>query len=69
MSRVSKIGDLEDKKLDDPAGAFGMVCSLSIPIITIVALMLLMIVVSLLNLVFWWLPLFKICFPLPRGGS
>jgi hypothetical protein len=42
----------------------GMICQLSIPIITICALILLMIIVSLLNIVFWWLPFFKICRPL-----
>lgn len=44
----------------------GMVCSLSIPIITICALLLLMIIVSLLNIIFRWLPFFLFCFPLPR---
>lgn len=43
----------------------GMVCSLSIPIITICALLLLMIVVTLLDLVFRWLPFFFVCFPVP----
>jgi hypothetical protein len=43
----------------------GMVCSLSIPIITICALILLMIIVTLLDFVFRWLPFFMICFPLP----
>jgi hypothetical protein len=43
----------------------GLVCSFSIPIITICALILLMIIVSLLNIVFWWLPFFRICFPIP----
>jgi hypothetical protein len=46
-----------------PPFSFGMVCSLSIPIITICALILLMIILSLLNLVFWWLPFFRICLP------
>ena len=46
--------------------SLGMICSLSIPIITICALILLMIIVSLLDLVFRWLPYFVICFPLPR---
>jgi hypothetical protein len=44
----------------------GMVCSLSIPIITICALILLMIIVSLLDFIFRWLPWFVICFPVPR---
>ena len=43
----------------------GMICSLSIPIITICALILLMVIVSLLDMIFRWLPYFIICFPLP----
>jgi hypothetical protein len=42
----------------------GLICSFSIPIITIVALILLMLIVSLLNFVFGWLPYLRICFPL-----
>lgn len=41
----------------------GMICSLSIPIITICALILLTIIVTLLDLIFRWLPWFVICFP------
>jgi hypothetical protein len=44
---------------------FGMICSLSIPIITICALILLMIIVSLLDFIFHWIPFFLICFPVP----
>lgn len=47
----------------------GMICSLSIPIITICALILLMIIVSLLDIVFRWMPFFLICFPLPGFGA
>jgi hypothetical protein len=43
----------------------GMVCSLSIPIITLCALILLIIIVLLLDFVFRWLPYFIICFPVP----
>jgi hypothetical protein len=43
----------------------GTICSLSIPIITICALILLIIIVSLLNMIFRWLPFFMICFPVP----
>ena len=43
----------------------GMICSLSIPIVTICALILLMIIVSLLDFIFRWLPYFIICFPVP----
>ncbi len=45
--------------------SLGVMCSLSIPIITICALILLMIIVALLDLIFRWLPLFVVCFPLP----
>jgi hypothetical protein len=50
-----------------PGGEFdlGMICSFSIPIITICALLVLMIFLILLNIVFWWLPFLKICFPIP----
>ena len=47
----------------------GMICSLSIPIITICALILLMIIVSLLDIIFHWMPFFLICFPLPGFSS
>ena len=54
--------------------SLGVMCSMSIPIITICALILLMIIVSLLDFIFRWLPLFIVCFPLPgfkgkKGGS
>ena len=44
----------------------GMICSLSIPIITICALLMLMIIVSLLDLIFRWIPFFLFCFPIPK---
>jgi hypothetical protein len=60
------------KDLDVPSGScqsgginIGMICSLSIPIITICALILLIIIVSLLDIIFRWLPYFIICFPVP----
>jgi hypothetical protein len=59
--------DLEVGKMG-PCGAtatFGMICSLSIPIITICALILLIIIVMLLDLIFKWIPWFIICFPIP----
>jgi hypothetical protein len=51
------------------SATLGMMCSFSIPIITICAFILLLIIVGLLNIVFWWLPFFKICFPLKLGSS
>jgi hypothetical protein len=61
----------EKKTLDneaDPSGPpfdIGFICSFSLPIITLCAFILLMIIVIVLNLVFWWLPFLKICFPIP----
>jgi len=46
--------------------ALGMICSLSIPIITICALILLIIMVYLLDIIFRWLPYFIMCWPLPK---
>jgi hypothetical protein len=67
IERVQGVGleDLDNGELNDEQSFdLGMICSLSIPIITICALILLMIIVQLLNIIFWWLPFFKICFPL-----
>jgi hypothetical protein len=50
----------------DGSSSLGMICSISIPIITICALILLMIIVSLLDIVFHWLPYFVFCFPVPK---
>ncbi|HEX8409384.1 MAG TPA: hypothetical protein VF883_11000 [Thermoanaerobaculia bacterium] len=44
----------------------GMVCSFSIPIITICALILLMLIVKLLDIIFFWMPFFQICLPVPK---
>ena len=71
----SQIARVRDAKLSDPledqlgGGSFdlGVICSLSIPIITICALILLMIIVQLLNIVFWWLPYFMVCFPVRKS--
>lgn len=49
------------------SGAFnlGMLCTLSIPIITICALILLIIIVLLLDIIFKWIPYLIFCLPLP----
>jgi hypothetical protein len=66
MERVTKLKDLVDGKASSAASFdLGQICSLSIPIITICALLVLLIFVILLNIVFWWLPFFRICFPVP----
>jgi hypothetical protein len=62
----------KDLSAGDPApcsesgGGFGMVCSFSLPIITICALIMLMITVKLLDIVLYWMPFFQICLPLPK---
>lgn len=52
-----------------PCSTGGMVCSFSIPIITIVALILLIIFVKLLDMIFFWMPFFQICLPLPNFSA
>jgi hypothetical protein len=74
MQRVTGLKDLMNGQVGSPGGFnLGMICSFSIPIITICAMIVLMIFVILLNIVFFWLPFLKICFPLPtfsaKGGD
>jgi hypothetical protein len=54
-----------EASVSDSGPDIGFICSFSLPIITLCAFILLMIIVVLLNLVFWWIPLLKICFPIP----
>jgi hypothetical protein len=49
----------------DAAGSVGMMLSISLPIVTIAALMMLMIIVNLLDIVFRWMPYFMVTFPIP----
>lgn len=51
--------------------SFGMICSLSIPIVTLVALILMMIMVALFDLFFRWIPYLFVCLPIPglKGKS
>jgi hypothetical protein len=62
----AKLADIDEGNIaDEPGWTLGMICSLSIPIITICALIVLMIFLYLLNIVFWWVAFFKICLPIP----
>ena len=65
--QTTKLGHLDDGNIGNPSPGWGigMLCSLSIPIITICALIVLMIFIQLLNIVFWWLPFLHICLPIP----
>jgi hypothetical protein len=47
----------------------GMICSLSIPIITICAFIMLMVIVLLLDFIFRWMTFFIMCFPLPKFSA
>lgn len=47
----------------------GKICSLSLQIIFLVAFIVMFIFLILLNIVFWWLPFLKICFPIPMVAS
>ena len=68
--KIDGIAGKEKDILDNNASVsdggidIGLICSFSIPIITLCAFILLFIIVILLNIVFWWIPLLKICFPL-----
>jgi hypothetical protein len=65
MAKASDMNALLNKQTGaDDGPNIGMICSFSIPIITICALILLMIIVGLLNIIFWWVPFFRICFPI-----
>lgn len=45
--------------------SMGMICSLSIPIVTLCALILLIIIVALFDIFFKWIPWLFSCFPIP----
>jgi len=48
-----------------PTETLGMFCSLSIPIVTLCALILLMIMVNLFDIFFRWIPYLFVCLPIP----
>jgi hypothetical protein len=70
MNRVTSLKDALNGQF--AAGEdvdLGLICSFSIPVITICALIVLMIFISLLNIVFWWMPFLRICFPIALSGG
>ena len=62
-----KKGASEDLVAGPPGSSMGIqwICSFSLPVITLVAMIMLMIMISLLNIVFFWLPFVRICLPFP----
>ncbi len=70
MESVTNLKNTLDGKLDGGQQFdLGTICSFSIPIITICALIVLMIFLILLNIIFWWLPFIRICFPIKLKAS
>ena len=69
--QVERVQEATLEQVDDgeigqgSSWGIGMICSLSIPIISLCALIVLMIFIQLLNIVFWWIPFLRICLPIP----
>jgi hypothetical protein len=67
LNRVHKgLKDGEDLGGQSVDWELGMICSFSIQIVFLVALIVMFIFLILLNIVFWWLPFLKICLPIPK---
>lgn len=64
-----KKGASEDVVGKGPKLGIQWICSFSLPVITLVAMILLMIMISLLNIVFFWLPWVRICLPFPKSDK
>ena len=64
----ANLSDLSSGKTPSAGGGVQLdwICGFSIPLITICAFFVLNIFLTLLNIVFWWLPIIKICIPFPK---
>lgn len=58
--------DDDSTTLNEPFG-IAFICSFSIQIIFIISFFLLLMFAFILNIVFWWMVFFRICFPIPRS--
>ena len=65
--RVYATFSVPDGPAGPPSGGLGVICSLSIPIVTICALIVLLIIASILNIIFYWLPYLISCRPKVEG--
>ncbi len=71
-ANIANVLNQDAKKFFDGSAGKGSgftldwICGFNIPIITICAFIVLNIMLSLLNIIFWWLPFVKICIPFPR---
>ena len=70
VSTISGLKEILNGELKS-GGKFtlGEVCSFSLPIITLCAMIVLIIFVVLLNIVFFWLPIFRLCLPIPLSSK
>jgi hypothetical protein len=70
MDRLNLQGLLDGSARPREGGiSFGMICSFSIPIITLCAFIVLQLFLVLLNLLFFWLPFIRICLPFPKPAD
>jgi hypothetical protein len=71
--KLNRIGGAQVNMLDSSQSltelSIGYLCTFSLPIITLCAFILMLVMVFVLNIVFWWLPFFKICLPIPKVSS
>lgn len=71
-AKLANVLNQDAKKFFDGSAGKGSgfeldwICGFNIPIITICAFIVLNIMLSLLNIIFFWLPFVKICIPFPR---
>lgn len=63
----NKPKDFIEGSAQEGTGELQWLCGFNIPIITLCAFIVLFIFLTLLNLIFWWLPFIKICIPLPKS--
>lgn len=63
----NKPKDFLEGSAGEGTGELQWLCGFNIPIITLCAFIVLFIFLTLLNLIFWWLPFIKICIPLPKS--
>ena len=57
---------LSDGKKGSPFGEWGMICSFSLPILTLCAFICLSLIIGMLNIVLSWMMWVKICIPYPK---
>jgi hypothetical protein len=70
LNRAGKLGLIPGaKQTPDEPLSVGWICTMSIPIITICALIALFIFLIILNVIFWWLPFVKVCLPVPMKAK